>query len=84
MADIKSLKKRYEKAKHNQTKFEDVLREAYEYSNPERGIYDTLTSGRREYVLYDDTAVIGLKVYADKNTEKHDTRMEEMVYTCTG
>lgn len=66
MATVKELKIRYDKAKKARLQFESVLRDAYKYALPERGIFDTLSNGQRNFRLYDDTAIEGLGVYADK------------------
>jgi hypothetical protein len=63
---IKEIKKRYAKAVKQRSAFESVLRDAYRYALPERGVFDTLSNGQRNFKLYDDTAVEGIGVYADK------------------
>jgi hypothetical protein len=63
---IKEIKQRYSKAVKQRQQFESVLRDAYRYALPERGVFDTLSHGQRNFKLYDDTAVEGIGVYADK------------------
>lgn len=67
MADIKKLKVRYSKAVAERQSYESILRDAYTYALPDRGVFDTITStGQRTTRVYDSTAIIGLSVYADK------------------
>lgn len=58
--------KKHENAKKNLNSYYAVLQDAYTYSAPERGYFNTVTSGKRTTKLYDSTAVLGLGTYADK------------------
>lgn len=66
MKKIDMLIKRHKKARMAFNEYRSVLQDAYRYSLPDKGYFDTLSSGRRTTKIYDSTAILGLGTYADK------------------
>lgn len=66
MQKIDNLIKRHEKAKAGLNQYRSVLKDAYTYSLPEKGYFDTLSGGKRTTKIYDSTAILGVGTYADK------------------
>lgn len=70
MTKIEKLVKKQERAKSHFNKYRSVLEDAYRYSLPERGYFDTLSNGKRNFNLYDSTAVLGVGDFANKLQDK--------------
>lgn len=66
MGKVEKLIIRHGRAKQTFSEHRSVLEEAYKYSLPDKGYFNTLTSGQRTTYIYDSTAVLALGVYADK------------------
>lgn len=66
MTKIDKLIKRHKKAKASFNEYRSVLEDAYTYSLPDKGYFNTLSGGKRTTKIYDSTAILGLGTYADK------------------
>lgn len=66
MEHIDKILRRYKKAKNAYHEYYSVLKDCYTYALPDRGYFDTLSSGKRTTKIYDSTAILGIGTYADK------------------
>lgn len=66
MQKLDFVLRRFESAKKNKSEYEEVLKDAYTYSQPDKNYFNTMQGGRRSIKLYDSTAIIGVGTYADK------------------
>lgn len=66
MKKIDDLMRRHKKAKSSFNEYRSILDDAYTYALPDKGYFNTLTSGKRTTKIYDSTAILGLGTYADK------------------
>ena len=64
--DLDMLIKRHSNAKKSFFEYRSILDESYKYALPDKGYFNTLSSGKRNVEIYDSTAILGLGTYADK------------------